>query len=515
MQQTAGVKRARLLPVALLAVALAASACGGSSNPSTNGARAGASPSVTGPAATSPATSAPATAARLIWKACDGDFECSTLRVQLDDKNPAKGTLDLALARSRATSSKRIGSLLVNPGGPGASAIGFLEGAYKSLPEDVRARFDIVAFDPRGVGRSAAVRCATTAEFDRYLALDPDPDNQAELDAYVQANRDLDAGCAKRSGRILPYVGTDTVADDMDRVRAALGDAKLSYLGYSYGTAIGAAYLDRYPTHVRAMVLDGAIDPTLSWEQLAAGQGVGFDRAMLAFLDNCQSTSCSFRKQVSGDIGAAFDRLAAKVDVSPLPAAGARRVGPGEFFLGVAGSLYSTASWPVLADSLALAERGDGSGLLVLSDSFTERGPKGYDPLLESINAVNCIDRAWPRDVASYVAAGERIRSKAPRFGRAIVLAGMSCIAWPVAPVSTPHAVAGKGAPPVVVIGTTRDPATPYEWAQGLAKQLSSGILISHNGDGHTVYRTSAPACITQPVNAYLIDLIAPKPLTC
>ena len=450
-----------------------------------------------------------------MWRACDDGFQCSTVRVQLDDRDASKGTFDLAVARKRATSKQRIGSLLVNPGGPGASAIDFLEDAYLSFPAQVRARFDLVAFDPRGIGRSSAVRCATTAELDRYLSLDPSPTTPAALEAYAQANRALDAGCAQRSGRILPYVGTDTVADDMDRVRAAVGDDKLSYLGYSYGTAIGAAYLDRHPTRVRAMVLDGAIDPTLSWEQLAGGQGIGFDRAMAAFLANCQATSCAFRQSVTGEIGAAYDRLAARVESAALPGLGSRTVGPGEFFMAAAGALYSKSSWPALAEALQAAERGNGRNLLSLADDFSERGPNGYAPILESINAVNCIDRPWPRDVASYAAAGDRIARKAPRFGRAIMLSGMSCIAWPVPPVSVPHRVTGLGSPPVVVIGTTRDPATPYEWARGLAGQLQQGILLTHQGDGHTVYRTGAPTCITGPVNAYLIDLVAPAPFTC
>ena len=453
--------------------------------------------------------------APLVWRACDDGFQCSTLRVQLDDRDPAKGTIDLAVARKPATSSRRIGSLLVNPGGPGASAVDFLEGAYSSFPKEIRARFDLVAFDPRGIGRSSAVRCASTAELDRYLALDPSPTTPAALAAYAQANRQLDAGCASRSGRLLPYVGTNTVADDLDRVRAAVGDDKLTYLGYSYGTAIGAAYLDRHPTHVRAMVLDGAIDPTLSWEQLTGGQGVGFDRAMQAFLDDCRATSCAYAKAVTGEVGAAFDRLSAAVEQTPLPGAGQRTVGPGEFFLAVAGSLYSKGSWPGLAEALVAAEKGDGHLLLTLSDEFSERGPKGYSPILESINAVNCIDRPWPRDVASYAAAGDRIAATAPRFGRAIVLSGMSCLAWPVPPVSTPHVVTGAGAPPVLVIGTTRDPATPFEWARGLAGQLRQGVLITHEGDGHTVYRAGAPACIVTPVNRYLIELTAPAPFMC
>jgi pimeloyl-ACP methyl ester carboxylesterase len=516
--QTGRVRRP--VPVALLVTGLLAlTACsGGSSRTATPSPTP--SPTVSVSASASPvatAASGSATPGKLsAWRACVSGFECATLTVPLDDAKPALGTVALALTRHRATGTQRIGSLLVNPGGPGASAVEYLQGSYLGYPKTVRDHFDLVAFDPRGVGQTAPVRCATTAELDAYFHLDPVPDNPQELAALDAGNKALTEGCQRRSARILPYVSTKVVAEDMDRVRQAVGDAKLSYLGYSYGTAIGAAYLDAYPTHVRAMVLDGALDPTLTWDQLLAGQSRGFDVALNAFLADCQKTSCEFRKAVRGDLPSAFDALARKVETSPLPGVGTRTVGPDELTLGVGDGLYSRANgWPAIAAALASATRGDGGPLLQLSDDYLERTDSGYANITEANFAVNCIDRPWPRTDAPYLALAKKVAASYPRFGPAIALSGLGCTTWPVAPVGTPHPVSGAGSPPVVVIGTTRDPATPYTWAQGLARQLARGVLLTHEGDGHTVYRLGALACIVDPVDAYLVSLKVPAAATC
>ena len=453
----------------------------------------------------------------LSWKGCGGRFQCSTLRVPLDDAVPTGGTITLALTRTRATSPQaRIGSLLVNPGGPGVSAVSFLTDNAGEIPAAVRARFDLVAFDPRGVGGSAPIRCETTAQLDRYFHLDPAPTDAAGLAALEAGNRAFAAGCRQRSGRVLPHVSTVEAARDLDRVRAAVGDDKLTYLGYSYGTAIGAAYLAQFPTHVRAMVLDGALDPTLTWDRLLEGQSKGFDVALGAYLAECQRTTCAFRQAVKGDLGAAYDALQAKVTATPLPGDGTRTVGVGEFSLGVGAGLYSRQfGWPAISAGLAAAVRGQGAVLLSLSDSYLERTAAGYANLNEANFAVNCIDRPWPRTDAPYLALANRVARSSPRFGPYIVLSGLGCAVWPVDAVSRPHAVTGAGAPPVVVVGTTRDPATPYIWAQGLARQLTKAVLLTHIGDGHTAYRAGATPCLTDKIDAYLLTGKAPAAATC
>jgi pimeloyl-ACP methyl ester carboxylesterase len=471
---------------------------------------AGATPAVT----ITTAAPAPARNHLSAWRGCGGGFQCATLTVPMDPAKPSLGTIGLALTRHRATGS-RVGALLVNPGGPGASAVGYLQDAYSGFPSALRSHFDLVAFDPRGVGRTAPVRCESATSLDAYFHLDPAPDSPAETAQFDAGNKTFARGCAARAARVLPYVSTKIVAQDMERVRQALGEAKLTYLGYSYGTSIGAAYLDAFPTHVRAMVLDGALDPTLTWDQLLAGQSRGFDVALGAFLADCEKTSCAFRQAVSGDLGHAYDALAASVETTELSGAGSRKVGPGEFSYGVGQALYSKTYWPYLGSALAKAENGDGSDLLALSDSYLERTASGYANTIEANNAVNCVDRPWPRTDAPYQALAKEVGKSYPRFGPAIALSGGVCEFWSVRPASTPHAVTGAGSPPIVVVGTTRDPATPYTWAQALARQLTKGILITHVGDGHTAYHGGASSCLTAPINAYLVSLKTPPALTC
>jgi pimeloyl-ACP methyl ester carboxylesterase len=509
--------RAAALLALAAAVALVASGCGRGEDPTVQRPPGPASAAPAAPTAVPSPTPSPAALAPLSWNACEADFQCSTLRVPLDEGEPGAGTVDLALTRLQSPDQdRRIGSLVVNPGGPGASAVEYLQAAWTLIPEPVRERFDLVAFDPRGVGRSAPIRCATTEELDRYFAVDPSPDDAGELQALARSNAELAAGCAQRSGELLPYVSTAEAARDLDRVREALGDERLTYLGYSYGTSLGAAYLDAYPTRVRAMVLDGGIDPQLTWEGLLEGQSRGFDRALEAFLADCERRRCAYRAQVQGDLLTAYDRLVERVDRSPLPTGQQRMLGPGELALGVLGGLYSrTSGWPAIAEALAAAERGDGAPMLAQSDAYLDREPTGYANVTEALSAVVCLDRQWPRDLGPYLALADRVRADAPRFGPLIALSGAICADWPVPPVGAPTRVTAPGSPPVVVIGTTGDPATPYAWSVALADQLSSGVLVTYRGDGHTVYRTGSSACVREVVDDYLLTAAEPAPATC
>ena len=505
------VRRRPLLLVPLLALVVA---CSGGDGGGDGGSGGDAAPA---PAPSAPAPTAAEPVPVLAWAPCEEGFECASLPVPLGDTGR---TLDLAVTRRPATGpGERLGSLVVNPGGPGASAVDYLQAAYVGLPFALQARFDLVAFDPRGVGRSAAVRCGDTAGLDAYYALDVTPDAPAELDALVAGSDALAAGCAARAGDLLPHLSTAEAAADLDRVRAAVGDARLTYLGYSYGTSIGAAYLQAHPDRVRAMVLDGAIDPALSWDGLLAGQAAGFDGALRAFLDDCAAVRCAFvdatGETTAAGLGAAFDRLVARVDGAPLDV-GRRALGPGELVFAAAGGLYDrVVGWRTLGQGLADAQQGDGRTLLSMADSYSSRTDEGYDPLLEGLVAVTCLDRPWPRDVGAYTALAARLEGTAPRFGEALALGGLPCRAWPVPPVAEPAPVTAEGAPPVVVIGTTRDPATPYDWAVALADQLASGVLLTHDGDGHTVYRSGAPDCVVEPVTDYLVGLQPPAEATC
>lgn len=461
----------------------------------------------TAPSATAIPTAAPPTI--LAWESCSRGFECATIVVPLDYANPAAGTIALPLIRRPAADEEnRIGSLLVNPGGPGVSGVDFVRGASTIFSADVRDRFDIVGWDPRGVaGSDPAVDC--TDDLDAFVSGDPSPDNveeQEQLNAYARA---LAEACAARSGALLPHLATENTARDMDRIRAALGDEKLTYFGYSYGTFLGAIYADLFPLNIRALVLDAAVDPSIGGAEDTKNQIVGFERALDAFLADCAAdTDCAYYS--GGDPGAAFDALMARIELAPIAGDESLEVGPGLAFLGVAGALYSKSAWPALAEALAAAEEGDGSALLSLSDFITGRiGPGSYNDELEQRIAIVCVD-VERLTFDEKLALQQQLAVEAPRLGKpGIGPAGDACDFWPVPSQREPKAVTAPGAPPIVVIGTTGDPATPYQQAVSLAAQLSSGVLLTLVGEGHTAYGGRSD-CIDDAVDAYLIDLVAP-----
>jgi pimeloyl-ACP methyl ester carboxylesterase len=383
------------------------------------------------------------------------------------------------------------------------------------FPDELRKRFDIVGFDPRGVNSSTAIRCIDN--LDPQAELDPTPNDAAELKALVDSARDYAGECAKRNDTTLPYLSTDAVARDLDLIRAAIGDKRLTYLGFSYGTLIGSLYADLFPDHVRAMALDGAIDPASDLRDLRFGQAKGFEGALTDFLDDCSARpTCEFYE--GGKSAAAFDALMASIDKKPLPAAlirSARQVGPGLAWFGVLAALYSTDSWPTLATALSLAKSGDGSFLLLLADPYRGRKPNGsYSNLQDAYTANTCLDFPAPTDVTVYTTWAKELATAAPHFAKILAYNDLPCAFWPVPAERTPKPVSAAGAPPIVVVGSTRDPATPYAWAKALAKELDSGVLVTRDGDGHTGYEASL--CVRKAVDGYLMDLVVPKAgLTC
>jgi pimeloyl-ACP methyl ester carboxylesterase len=468
--------------------------------------------SVIGRGATATANAAPATAinaSSLSWTNCQPrGFQCATLEVPVNYSDPNGATLSLALMRLPATSqSNKIGSLLANPGGPGGSALDFLTAWAGLLSNQIRSRFDLVAFDPRGVGKSTPIICHATLQ--KLVAVDPSPDNQAEWDAAEAASKRFADDCEAKYPSLLPFLGTKNVARDMESVRIALGEDKLTYVGYSYGTAIGAVYADMYPNRVRAFVLDGAVDLSLNFEDANKTQMIGFERAFNAYLDDCRQRKCSLTK--NGDPGAAVDKLLAQVETQPLPAPSADRpAGPGEVLLGIISALYSSSEWNALTGALVNAINGDGSGMVELTDEYLQRNPDGsYPNLMEANAAVNFDDETCPKDPNAYIAMAARLKQAAPRFGESAASAGLLCAYWPTTPdpLTTPHAA---GAPPIVLISTTNDPATPYESGVAMSKQLESGPLITHRGEGHTIY-AQGDSCVDAAVNAYLINLTVPE----
>lgn len=448
------------------------------------------------------------------WNDCGKGFQCASIRVPRDYADLTQGSLDLSLVRLPATDRHdRIGSLVVNPGGPGASGVDFLRDGSALFPAELRRRFDLVGFDPRGVNSSSAVRCIDN--LDPQADLDPSPDDAAELDALVNQARSYADACAKRNEGLLPYLSTSAVVDDLDRIRASLGDERLTYMGFSYGTLIGALYADRYPDRIRALVLDGALDPSLSEVELRTAQARAFEDELSRFFAWCSGTKkCAF--QEGGHTRRAFDKLMASIERKPLRIrryAGRRRVGPGLAFSATLASMYRRDAWPVLGKALDRAQRGDGRSLVALADPFRGRKPDGgYSNQTDAYFANTCLD--FPvADLPTYQSLATRLRKDAPHF-RAAAYNDLPCLYWPVPPQRTPARVSGAGAPPIVIVGTTHDPATPYAWAKSVARQLESAVLVTRKGDGHTAYGESR--CVDRAVDAYLLELTVPRDgLTC
>jgi pimeloyl-ACP methyl ester carboxylesterase len=450
------------------------------------------------------------------WTPCGAPAECGRIAVPLDYAHPRGPSITLALSRVKAADAKhRVGALLVNPGGPGGSGLdlplGLLGQAHQEGGPLAAAldRFDLIGFDPRGVGASSSVNCIDNP--DAFYATDPTPDSQEEKRALIASIRAFARACLQRTGALLQHVGTVDAARDMDQIRRALGDTKISYLGFSYGTELGATYADLFPSHVRAAVLDGAVDMSLDGPGLIREQALAMERAFHVFAANCAARpSCAFYS--AGDPERAFDRLLHRLDVAP-EAVGARVANEGKARTVAGFALFVLPSVrPLVELGLAQAAAGDGSILLNGFDLYAERRPDGtYSNGIDATVAVNCLDYRWPRGERGYDAIAARPLAAAPRFGPTFEREYLPCAYWPFNGQDRPVPKA-DGAPPIVVVGSTGDPATPYEWAQAMARQLESGVLLTRVGEGHTALGVSR--CIDDALATYLSRLTVPKPGT-
>lgn len=450
---------------------------------------------------------------KVAWTSCNGSFECANVRVPLDYQHPNARTITLSVIRLLAKDRKhRIGSLLVNPGGPGGSGVDYALAADMIVTPSVLKRYDIVGFDPRGVGRSTPIHCLTDQETDQTIALDGSPSTPKEVQALLDGAKLIADRCKVRAGAMLPYIGSTNVARDLDLLRAILGDAKLNYLGKSYGTVIGAIYADLYPKRVGHLVLDGAIDPTVSDSEMNRDQALGFEVALNDYLTDClKRQNCpggNTRSAVLERIG----KLLADSDVHPIPSRTNRVATQSLVLLGIVSTLYDSLSgWPSLTLALNNAFKGDSTELLVLADFYVDRDINGhYATNSNDIGyAVNCLDKDNRESPAAMAANAVQMAKIAPHFGPYLAWGLAPCNYWPTPAQPYPAPIAAKGAGPILVVGTTHDPATPYQWAKGLARQLSSGVLLTFDGDGHTAY-TRGSTCIDNAVDDYLLRSRAP-----
>ena len=454
-------------------------------------------------------------AQRLDWTRCE-DAWCATLEVPVDYENPTGETIELALVNVPARrASKRIGSLVINPGGPGASGVDYARAADVVVGKRVRDAYDVVGFDPRGVGRSAPIDCLTDAELDAYVGGDPTPDDASEEEDYARRARAFGQSCRATAGALLGHVSTREAARDMDVLRAALGEDKLTYLGASYGTFLGATYADLFPEKVGRMVLDGVIAPDLTLEEINLGQAKGFERATRAWAAYCvEKRDCPMGDSVE-QVMKGMRTFLASVDESPLPRTGDNavpRLTEGWAAIGIAIAMYDQGNWQFLVDAMGEAIAGDGSSLMQLADQYAHRNPGGQysDNSMEVIYAVNCLDKSDTADLDERRRLAEESLKDAPTWGPYLMWSSLPCGSWPVRPTGEPKEVAAKGADPIVVIGTTRDPATPYEWSVRLRRQLDKAALITFDGDGHTAY-TRSNKCVDRAVDAYYVKGTMPK----
>lgn len=459
----------------------------------------------------------------LSWKSCDTEtsseqdqaraFRCANLTVPLDYSDPTGRTIDIAVTRKTAgKSSARLGSLLINPGGPGGSGV---EAAWwmaeDTIGEPLQNAYDLVGFDPRGVDRSAPVKCLTDAERDEYVAEDlPDDDALAKTESEKR-DKDYAAKCDARSGDLLPYVGTENAARDMDILRSVLGDDRLNYIGFSYGTYLGSVYAEQFPQRTGRLVLDGAVDPEADNLTAGVGQQIGFDQSLRRFAQDCvKRAACPLGNDPATAATKAADFLDGLQD-RPLVSSKGRELTSSLGWTGVIQLLYGDEeTWKYLRDALtaAMVNRSPDM-LLAFADNYNGRDESGrYDNMMDAFVAIGCADgQSDPPTPQQIQAALARLKAEAPLLARdttAADLDGESCENWPYKSPEKPHAIKAQGSAPILVVGTTGDPATPYASAEKLASQLADATLLTFEGEGHTAYGGNS-TCIDEAVEAFLV----------
>ena len=444
------------------------------------------------------------------WKECGNGFDCGWLKVPLDYEEPQGEAIDVRLLKRRASTDQRIGSLVVNPGGPGAPGTEYAASAEAVFRQPLLDHFDIVGFDPRGTGASRPIDCLSDEELTAQLDADPTPDTPQAVTAAVASVEDFFAGCSELSGDLVDHVSTAEAARDLDVLRAALGQDQLDYFGASYGTQLGATYAELFPDRVGYFVLDGAIDVSADNVERSLVQAGGFETALRAYVQNClDQGDC----QLGDSMDDALKVLRGLVDQAssdPLPAGQDRTLGSGSAFYGIVMPLYNRKYWPLLDVGLEKALAGDGSGLMMLADLYASRGPDGYrDNSSEAIIAINCLDDPSTMAVEAIPDQFPAFDEASPTFGRIFAWGLMGCKGFTGRTVE-PLEIDGAGAAPIVVTGTTRDPATPMVWAEALAEQLESGVLVRRDGDGHTAYNAQN-TCVDEAIEGYLIDGTVPE----
>ncbi|HEX4443526.1 MAG TPA: alpha/beta hydrolase [Galbitalea sp.] len=456
----------------------------------------------------------------LTWKSCGSGFQCTDATAPLDWSKPSGAKIKLALIRHLATDGHPLGSLLVNPGGPGGSGYDFIKNSLTfAVDKTLENNYDIVGFDPRGVNHSSAVKCYTNPKVLDNFIYDI-PKGAIGSDEWItneeQDNKKFGEDCAKLTGPLLGHVDTESAAKDLDLLRAALGDKKLDYLGYSYGTLLGQTYANLFPKKTGRLVLDGVVDPTVTPFELDEDQAKGFELDLRAFLKKCPSMKgCPFKGTVAQS-EASIRGLLNKLDVSPIKNSDGRELGSETMFTAIIFPLYNTANWSYLVDLFNDVDSGSARVAFILADAYNDRNSDGTyeDNETEAFEAINCLDYPSDPNVATMRSQAAQLNAAAPVFGHLMAYGGTGCFDWPYKPTRTAGALHADGSAPIIVIGTTGDPATPYAMAQHVATLLQNGHLITYHGDGHTAYNkdhSAADECVNTAVDNFFVHGTVPK----
>jgi pimeloyl-ACP methyl ester carboxylesterase len=442
----------------------------------------------------------------LRFKPCSGvsGLQCATMKVPLDYADPSAQTISIAVARLPALSARAQGSIVVNPGGPGEPGTDFLNEAASEF-SSLRASFNIVSFDPRGTGRSDPAHCLSGADLDQYYSADPIADTAQSEATLVALSQRFAAGCLDRTGRTLLFLGTQYTARDLEELRRALGGTPLTYLGLSYGTFLGETYASLYPNHVRAMVLDGVENPTIPLLPASEDQASAFEHDLADFETNC-AQGCGFDRSPDATIAGVLSQAAR----APLIVNG-RPLTRAEAITGIITYLYAPAEdrnlEQALANAIKQAASGNGDLLLGSADDYVGRASNGtYSPLAEANMAIACADSSAPTTLSTYVAEAQRMNAIDPHFGADTVWGSLVCAYWPFHPPAPSfHTVETA---PLLFVGATGDPATPYKWALGAVPFFPGSVLLTRDGDGHVSFGKSA--CADAYELAYLFKLTLP-----
>jgi len=441
----------------------------------------------------------------LSWSECGSGYQCAQVSVPMDYDTPDGETIEIAVKMHEAREQSE-GALLTNPGGPGSSGVEFVESAATIFGDDVLASLDVVGFDPRGVGDSDSVACYDSGELEESFGITYEVETDEGWDAYLQDSEDYGQACLENTGPLLEFVDTVSAAQDLDVLRAVLDQPQLTYLGFSYGTFLGATYAEMFPERVGRFVLDGAVDPSLDFAELNRDQIAAFDVAYRSFIEDCQAgADCVFDGEVQDGIDETVDLLAELADDPMETSDPDRPVTDADLLNALVIALYHVDNWPVLTSALEALVDGDASQVQFLSDFAMEREDDGTYPEDQgAYRAINCLDYPVELDRDAITAEAETVEGLSEVYGPYFGYGEVSCATMPFQSDAQRQPIAAEGAPPMVVIGTTRDPATPFEWAEAMADQLASGILIEYDGDGHTAYGNNA--CVDEAVEAFLLE---------